>query len=139
MDRSLSMTESLRVMRTCRRTPGAGASLRAGMAALRRAVYGAARTVTVQLALALTVASTAYAAGGDPMPWDGPLTALMNNLAGPTARVLVTIAVVGCGLMWAFTRNDEGLKKLGQIAFGGAIAMGAATLMASLGFAGAVV
>ena len=97
------------------------------------------RQIALQTALACAFAPAAFAAGGDPMPWDGPLTALMNNLAGPTARVLVTIAVVGCGLMWAFTRNDEGLKKLGQIAFGGAIAMGAATLMASLGFAGAVV
>ena len=48
------------------------------------------------------------------------------------------IAVVACGLLWAFTRNEEGLKKLGQIAFGGAIALGAVTLMASLGIAGAV-
>ena len=97
------------------------------------------RAILLQLALACTFAPAAYAAGGDPMPWDGPLTALMNNLAGPTARVLVTIAVVACGLMWAFTRNEEGLKRLGQIAFGGAIAMGAATLMASMGFAGGVV
>lgn len=101
------------------------------------------RAILLQVALACTFACTfapaAYAAGGDPMPWDGPLTALMNNLAGPTARVLVTIAVVACGLMWAFTRNEEGLKRLGQIAFGGAIAMGAATLMASMGFAGGVV
>jgi type IV secretion system protein TrbC len=83
-------------------------------------------------------ASPAWAAGaGAVMPWDGPLQALVNNLTGTTARALVLIAVVGAGLLWAFTRNEEGLKKLGQITFGGAIALGAATLMASLGFAGA--
>jgi type IV secretion system protein VirB2 len=71
------------------------------------------------------------------MPWDDPLTRLVNNLTGTTARLLVTAAVVGAGLLWAFTRNEEGLKKLGQIAFGGAIALGAATMMANLGFAGA--
>ena len=76
---------------------------------------------------------------GAPMPWDGPLNSLVTNLTGPTARALVIIAVVACGLLWAFTRNEEGLKKLGQIAFGGAIALGAVTLMASLGIAGAVV
>ena len=71
------------------------------------------------------------------MPWDTPLQNLLDNLTGPTARALVLIAIVGCGLLWAFTRNEEGLKKLGQIAFGGAIALGAVTLLASLGFAAA--
>lgn len=88
-------------------------------------------------ALALTAAPAWAAGGGATMPWDGPLQALVNNLTGTTARALVTVAVVGAGLLWAFTRNEEGLKKLGQIAFGGAIALGAATLMANLGFAGA--
>ena len=88
-------------------------------------------------ALALS-ASPAWAAGaGATMPWDAPLTRLVNNLTGTTARLLVTVAVVGAGLLWAFTRNEEGLKKLGQIAFVGAIALGAATMMANLGFAGA--
>ena len=65
------------------------------------------------------------------------LMMIKYNLTGTTARALVLLAVVGAGLLWAFTRNEEGLKKLGQITFGGAIALGAATLMANLGFAGA--
>lgn len=95
--------------------------------------------LAIVLAGALSfTASPAWAAGaGATMPWDAPLTRLVNNLTGTTARLLVTTAVVGAGLLWAFTRNEEGLKKLGQIAFGGAIALGAATLMANLGFAGA--
>lgn len=86
-------------------------------------------------------ASTAQAStgGNAPMPWDTPLQNLLNNLTGPTARALVIIAIVACGLLWAFTRNEEGLKKLGQIAFGGAIAMGAVAMIASLGFSGALV
>lgn len=102
------------------------------------------RTKLVLAAFALLgalagTASPAWAAGAGAatMPWDGPLQALVNNLTGTTARALVLLAVVGAGLLWAFTRNEEGLKKLGQITFGGAIALGAATLMASLGFAGA--
>lgn len=103
---------------------------------VRRVIHAA----VLAAVLTVTLAPTAWAAGGGaPMPWDGPLTALLDNLAGPTARILVTLAVVAAGLMWAFTRNEEGLKRLGQIAFGGAIALGAATLMASLGFAGGVV
>lgn len=114
------------------------------LAAARRVMRprsaAAIRTIALAAASAALLPSLAAAAGGGAaMPWDGPLTALLNNLAGPTARTLVTIAVVGAGLAWAFTRNEEGLKKLGQIAFGGAIALGAVTLMASLGFAGGVV
>ncbi len=104
-----------------------------GSPAVRLAVLA----VVLVGALALT-AGPAWAAGaGATMPWDAPLTRLVNNLTGTTARLLVTVAVVGAGLLWAFTRNEEGLKKLGQIAFGGAIALGAATFMANLGFAGA--
>lgn len=84
-------------------------------------------------------APAAYAStGGAAMPWDTPLQNLLNNLTGPTARALVIIAIVACGLLWAFTRNEEGLKKLGQVAFGGAIAMGAVAMLASLGFTGAL-
>ena len=91
-------------------------------------------------ALLLIATSTAFAStGGAAMPWDTPLQNLLSNLTGPTARALVVIAIVACGLLWAFTRNEEGLKRLGQIAFGGAIALGAVALTANLGFAGAVV
>jgi type IV secretion system protein VirB2 len=90
------------------------------------------------LVLASVTAPAAHAnTAGAPMPWDEPLANLLANLTGPTARALVIIAIVGCGLFWAFTRNEEGLKKLGQIAFGGAIALGAVTMLASLGFAAA--
>lgn len=87
--------------------------------------------MTPDVALAATTGAT--------MPWDAPLDRLLQNFSGPTARALVIIAIVGCGLFWAFTRNEEGLKKLGQIAFGGAIALGAVTLVTNLGFAAAVV
>ncbi len=84
-------------------------------------------------------AARASTGGGASMPWDTPLQNLLNNLTGPTARALVIIAIVACGLLWAFTRHEEGLKKLGQVAFGGAIAMGAVAMLASLGFSGALV
>ena len=98
-----------------------------------------ARTLAHSVCLTLLGAGTAQAAGGgSPMPWDTPLQNLLGNLTGPTARALILIAIVACGLLWAFTRNEEGLKRLGQVAFGGAIAMGAVAMLASLGFAGAV-
>lgn len=105
----------------------------------RHTAYNAVR-VALFFALVTVAAPAAHAStgGGSPMPWDTPLQNLLNNLTGPTARALVIIAIVGCGLFWAFTRNEEGLKKLGQIAFGGAIALGAVAMITSLGFSGAV-
>lgn len=97
----------------------------------------AARAALV-ITLSLLCAPAAFAStGGASMPWDAPLQRLLSNLTGPTARALVVIAIVVCGLLWAFTRNEEGLKRLGQIAFGGAIALGAVTMLTSLGFSGA--
>ena len=34
------------------------------------------------------VAVAASAGGGAPMPWTGPLESLLNNLSGPTARII---------------------------------------------------
>lgn len=106
-----------------------------------RAIAGLTRAIRVAgigLFFLFASAPAAFASSaGAPMPWDTPLQNLLDNLTGPTARALVLIAIVGCGLLWAFTRNEEGLKKLGQIAFGGAIALGAVALLASLGFASA--
>lgn len=63
---------------------------------VRRAIHAAIITAV----LTLILAPSAQAAGtGTPMPWDGPLTALLDNLGGPTARILVTLAGVAAGLM----------------------------------------
>lgn len=100
---------------------------------------GLVTRAAVVLTLSLICAPAAFAStGGASMPWDAPLQRLLSNLTGPTARALVVIAIVACGLLWAFTRNEEGLKKLGQVAFGGAIALGAVTMLTSLGFSGAL-
>jgi type IV secretion system protein VirB2 len=102
-----------------------------------RSTVSRAASLIALVALTLPVHAAHAAGGGAAMPWDGPLNSLVNNLTGPTVRALVIVAIVAAGLLWAFTRHEEGLKRLGQIAFGGAIAMGAVTMMASLGFAGA--
>jgi type IV secretion system protein TrbC len=109
------------------------------LAALPNHVRRSVRLTAIAIGMVPIAASTAAASTGAAMPWDTALQNLLSNLSGPTAQALVLMAIVGCGLLWAFTRNEEGLKRLGQIAFGGAIALGAVALMASLGFAGALV
>lgn len=100
----------------------------------RRPIAHRVATQLATLAALLTVGASRAWATGPAMPWDTAVDNLLQNLSGPTARALVLMAIVATGLLWAFTRNEEGLKRVGQIAFGGAIAMGAVTLFANLGF-----
>ena len=90
--------------------------------------------------LVLLTASTAHASsGGAPMPWDTGLANLAENITGPTARALIIIAIVVSGLAWAFTEHGTGGRRLSQIVFGAAIALGSVALLTALGITGAVV
>ena len=85
------------------------------------------------------VAYAAGAGGGAAMPWTGPLQTLLDNLSGPTARIVAGLGFVIGGGVWAFSRSEEGAKRFGQIVIGAAIAIGAANIVTSLAFVGAVV
>ena len=90
--------------------------------------------------LALAASPAAHAsAGGAPMPWDTGLSNLADNLTGPTARALILIAIVVSGIAWAFTEHATGGRRLSQIVFGAAIALGAVALLTALGITGATV
>ena len=84
-------------------------------------------------------AVAASAGGGAPMPWTGPLQSLLNNLSGPTARIIGALAFVVGGALWAFTRHEEGAKRFGQAIVGIAIMIGAANIVNALAFVGATV
>lgn len=96
-------------------------------------------TASVLLVPLVSASAAAGTTGGVDMPWNAPLQAVVDNLSGPTGHALVLIAIMISGIIWAFTRHEEGGKKIAQIAVGGSLVLGAASLMASLGFAGAVV
>ena len=90
--------------------------------------------------LTLAVVPAAYASsGGAPMPWDTGLANLADNLTGPTARALILIAIVVSGIAWAFTEHGTGGRRLSQIVFGAAIALGAVALLTALGITGATI
>ena len=103
------------------------------------------RYLLVGLAIALAsvllshVALAAPAGGGASMPWTGPLQSLLNNLSGPTARIIGALAFVVGGALWAFTRHEEGAKRFGQAIVGIAIMIGAANIVTALAFVGATV
>jgi type IV secretion system protein TrbC len=97
-----------------------------------RASYAAGMVTIVWPAMA-------YAAGGGgTLPWDATLTTLQTDLQGPVATSITTAAVIGTGILWGTSEHGTGVRKLSSVAFGGACAMGAATVMTTLFGAGAL-
>ena len=81
---------------------------------------------------ALVMAEPALAAGsGTAMPWEGPLTTIMNSLAGPVAKAIGVIAIVITGLGFAFAEGGSAMRKGIGIVFGLAIAFSATTFVTS--------
>lgn len=93
--------------------------------------------------LVIASAGAAHAAtggGGGAMPWEGPLTAVMESITGPVARIVSILIIVATGLTLAFGDVGQGFKKLLQILFGLAIAFAATSFFLPLvGGGGAVI
>ncbi len=104
-------------------------------------VRGLSRPLAVAalMAFVLLVPETAMAGtGGTDLPWNTPLQNLLDNLTGSTARLLAgTMFVIG-GIVWGFTRNEEGAKRFGQAIVAIALMFGAVQIVDSLAFAGGV-
>jgi type IV secretion system protein TrbC len=77
------------------------------------------------------------ASSGPAMPWDTPLNTILNSLSGTVAHVLITVAVIVTGLVFAFTEHGSGARRLFGVAFGGALALGALSFMTAVGWSGA--
>ena len=108
---------------------------------ITRALMRAASNVTTMGLIALVMTGAAHAAtGGGGMPWEGPLTAVMDSITGPVARIVAILIIVATGLTLAFGDVGQGFKKLLQILFGLAIAFAAASFFLPLvGGGGAVI
>ena len=109
--------------------------------ARHRFVLQRAFTLAIAVAASAGVPRALHATpvGGTPMPWVGPLTILLEDLSGPTARVIGALAFVIGGALWAFTRHEEGARRFGQAIVGIAIMIGAANIVTLLAFSGATV
>jgi type IV secretory pathway VirB2 component (pilin) len=84
------------------------------------------------LTIALPARAFAAVAGGGVLPWGQPLTTLQTDLQGPVAHAVTTAAIIGTGITWAVSEHGTGVRKMSALAFGGAAALGATTLMTAL-------
>ena len=72
------------------------------------------------------VTAPAYAAGSN-MPWEQPLTQILDSIQGPVAKVISVIIIIVTGLTWAFGETSGGFRRLIQIVFGLSIAFAASS------------
>ena len=88
--------------------------------------------------LFLVPGEVAAGTGGVVLPWNTPFQNLLDNLTGTTARIFAGIMLVVAGIIWGFTRNEEGAKRFGQAVIAIALMFGAVQIVDALAFAGAV-
>jgi type IV secretion system protein TrbC len=84
---------------------------------LRKVALSAASLLLVQTNLAL--------AAGSGMPWEAPLTQILESIEGPVARIVAVIIIIVTGLSLAFGDTSGGFRRLIQIVFGLSIAFAA--------------
>lgn len=100
-----------------------------GLAPLRN-LARPARQGLLLAALLLFLAGTAQASGSS-MPWEGPLTSILESIQGPVARIVAVIIIISTGLALAFGDTSGGFRKLIQIVFGLSIAFAASSFFLS--------
>jgi type IV secretory pathway VirB2 component (pilin) len=100
----------------------------------------AVRSTVAALALMAVKATAALAgtAGGatGTMPWTAPLQAVLDDISGPTGKVLAGLAIAIGGAVWGFTRHEQGVSRFGQAIVGIGLILGAANVVAVLNFQG---
>ena len=75
-------------------------------------------------------AAPAYASGSN-MPWEAPLTQILDSVQGPVAKVVSVIVIIMTGLTLAFGETSGGFRRLIQIVFGLSIAFAASSFFLS--------
>jgi type IV secretory pathway VirB2 component (pilin) len=120
-----------RARRTACRTACRRARPRSGP----RIVVVAAAAVTAAL---LDSAAAFGGTGGTDMPWNGPMQAILDNITGPTGKIIAGLLIALGGIVWGFTRHEEGFKRVAQAIIAIGLVLGATNLVTTLGFQGCV-
>ena len=77
------------------------------------------------IAAGLVLAASPALAAGSGMPWEAPLTSVLQSIEGPVARIIAVIIIIITGLSIAFGDTSGGFRRLLQIVFGLSIAFAA--------------
>jgi len=88
-------------------------------------IWPARILVAAALVVAVVCLSDAALAAGSNMPWEAPLTSILESIEGPVARIIAVIIIIITGLSLAFGDTSGGFRRLLQIVFGLSIAFAA--------------
>jgi type IV secretion system protein TrbC len=83
------------------------------------------RTLILTSTAFIVVQSSSAFAAGSGMPWEAPLTQVLESIEGPVARIVAVIIIIITGLSLAFGDTSGGFRRLVQIIFGLSIAFAA--------------
>ncbi len=86
--------------------------------------------IFILITVLVLMPATAHAAGSS-MPWEAPLTKILQSIEGPVAKIFGTIVIIMTGLTLAFGDTGGGIRKLIQIVFGLSIAFTATSFFIS--------
>jgi type IV secretory pathway VirB2 component (pilin) len=95
------------------------------------------RVAALALTTALLAAHSALAGtGGEDMPWNTPFQKILDNITGPTGKVIAGLLIAIGGIVWGATRHEQGVSRIFQAIFAIGLILGATTLVTTLGFQG---
>jgi type IV secretory pathway VirB2 component (pilin) len=101
-------------------------------ASMQQIAAAAALTIT-----AVISSCTPAGAAGSGMPWESPLTRILESIEGPVAKVCAVVIIIVTGLSLAFGDMSGGFRRLVQVVFGLSIAFAATSFFLSFfSFAG---
>jgi type IV secretion system protein TrbC len=97
------------------------------------------RASIVALAASFLSSKVAYAAGSN-MPWEQPLSLILQSIEGPVTKIIAVMIIIGTGLSLGFGDTSGGVRRLIQIVFGLSIAFAASSFFLQFfSFGGGVV
>ena len=93
---------------------------------------------SISFVMLVLLPSLAWASGSG-MPWETPLTTLMDSATGPVAQVIGVVAIIASGIGVAYSEHGSSAMKLYKTALGLVVTFTAASFFLSfLGFGGGV-
>ena len=96
--------------------------------------------ISLAVISACLLPSSPALAAGSGMPWEQPLTQILESIEGPVARIVAVIIITITGLSLAFGDTSGGFRRLVQIVFGLSIAFAATSFfLAFFSFGGGAV
>jgi type IV secretion system protein VirB2 len=95
----------------------------------------AIKKLATPVTFGMTALVSQVAHAGPALPWDGPITTIVNNLTGPVATGISTVAFLAAGAALIFGGDDLGgiAKKLLYVVLGVALIVFGANFLSMIG------